>query len=87
LALLDISEWNYISEGDDIIHIGPMAQDFYDLFGLGKDEKSISTIDASGVALAAIQELYKKTEELDQLKERVGKLERAINILIDNSGN
>ncbi len=87
LAQLDITEWNYKVEGENIKHIGPMAQDFYELFGLGKDNKSISTIDASGVALAAIKELHKKTEEIDQLKERVSELERVINILMKNSGN
>lgn len=87
LARLDISKWNYKTEGENIKHIGPMAQDFYELFGLGKDNKSISTIDASGVALAAIQELNKKTEEIDRLNERVSDLERAIEILMKKSGN
>jgi predicted nuclease with TOPRIM domain len=40
-----------------------MAQDFYASFGLGEDEKTISTIDPAGVALAAIQELYKTSVE------------------------
>ncbi|MCP4703782.1 MAG: tail fiber domain-containing protein, partial [candidate division Zixibacteria bacterium] len=71
LSRLDITEWNYITEGDSVTHIGPMAQDFYKLFGLGKDNRSISTIDASGVALAAIKELNKKTDEIDLLKNRV----------------
>ncbi|HHI03494.1 MAG: hypothetical protein DRP51_05995 [Candidatus Zixiibacteriota bacterium] len=87
LAGLDISEWNYITEGKNIRHIGPMAQDFYELFGLGKDNRSISTIDASGVALAAIQELHKKTEEIDLLKERIGELEQAVMTLLNRSGN
>ncbi len=87
MAGLDISEWNYITEGKNIRHIGPMAQDFYELFGLGKDNRSISTIDASGVALAAIQELHKKTEEIDLLKERIGELEQAVMTLLNRSGN
>jgi hypothetical protein len=37
-----------------------MAQDFRAAFGLGEDEKHISTVDAEGVALAAIQELYRE---------------------------
>jgi hypothetical protein len=53
-----ISTWNYRTRGD-IRHFGPMAQDFYAAFGgLGVDEKHISTEDADGVALAAIQGLY-----------------------------
>jgi len=86
LTQLDVTEWNYISEGDNVTHIGPMAQDFYKLFGLGKDNKSISTIDASGVALAAIKELSKKTDEIDQLNKRVSELERVIDILMKKSG-
>ncbi len=33
-----------------------MAQDFRAAFGLGEDEKHISTLDEGGVALAAVQE-------------------------------
>jgi len=35
-----------------------MAQDLRAAFGLGKDEKHISTVDSEGVVLAAIQVLY-----------------------------
>jgi trimeric autotransporter adhesin len=38
--------------------MGPMAQDFRAAFGLGESEKAISTVDADGVALAAIQGLH-----------------------------
>jgi trimeric autotransporter adhesin len=60
---LPITMWNYIAEGDSIQRIGPMAQDFYAAFGVGMDEISISTIDAQGVAFAAIQGLNQKLEE------------------------
>jgi hypothetical protein len=40
-----------------------MAQDFYAAFGLGEDERHISTIDADGVALAAVQGLYALSQE------------------------
>ncbi len=40
-----------------------MAQDFYPLFEVGDDEKTISTIDPPGIALAAIQGLYQIVEE------------------------
>jgi len=39
--------------------MGPLAQDFFAAFGLGEDDKHITTIDADGVALAAIQALYR----------------------------
>ncbi len=49
-----------------------MAQDFYAAFGLGEDERYIGTLDADGVALAAIQDLYainqEQTEVIENLK-------------------
>jgi hypothetical protein len=56
-----------------------MAQDFSAAFGLGSDDRSIATLDSSGVALAAIQALYEmvkeKEIEIDALKARLSKLE------------
>jgi hypothetical protein len=49
-----------------------MAQDFKALFNLGDDDKAITTVDASGVALAAIQQLMQENEWLE---ERVKALE------------
>jgi hypothetical protein len=66
LHQMPITEWNYINEPDSIRHIGPMAQDFYAAFGLGGNDKTISTIDPSGVALVAIQALYQKQLELEE---------------------
>jgi Chaperone of endosialidase len=56
---MSIETWNYKSEGKSVRHLGPVAQDFYAAFGLGLDDKHISTVDEGGVALAAIQELYR----------------------------
>ncbi len=64
IMLLPVSQWNYIVEDDSIKHIGPMAQDFYSLFGLGGDETTVSTIDPAGVALVAIQALYQNQLDL-----------------------
>jgi hypothetical protein len=62
-------------------HLGPMAQDFR------ADDKHIATVDADGVALAAIQGLNQKlTEELKrrdtenaELRTRLERLERLLN--------
>lgn len=62
---MPVSTWNYIAQGDSIRHIGPMAQDFYATFGLGEDDKHIGTVDADGVALAAIQGLYQVVQDKD----------------------
>jgi hypothetical protein len=56
VAALPLSRWNYKADKTSE-HIGPMAQDFYASFGVGSDDKHISTVDADGVALAAIQGL------------------------------
>lgn len=71
LRKLPITQWSYRNEGD-VRHLGPMAQDFRALFGLGSDEKVIGTVDADGVALAGVQALEARTRkqasELETLK-------------------
>ncbi len=57
LNQLKISEWNYKSQDEKIRHMGPMAQDFSSAFGLGENNTTITTVDADGVMMAAIQEL------------------------------
>jgi hypothetical protein len=63
LASVPIQTWNYKAEDPAVRRMGPTAQDFYAAFGLGEDERHISTIDADGVALAAIQGLYEQVQE------------------------
>lgn len=58
---LPLSEWSYRTAPRER-HIGPMAQDFRAAFGLGRDETTIATVDADGVALAAIQGLNARLE-------------------------
>ncbi len=61
VASLPITRWTF-KEMKDGAHIGPTAQDFHAAFGLGTDDKHIATVDADGVALAAIQGLNEKVE-------------------------
>ena len=56
LMNVPMSTWSYRTEDPSVRHLGPMAQDFR-AFGLGDDARYISTVDANGVALAAIQGL------------------------------
>lgn len=58
---LPIATWSY-HDADAIRHMGPVAEDFHAAFKLGDDEKYIGTVDADGVALAAIQGLNAKLE-------------------------
>jgi hypothetical protein len=62
---LPISTWNYKSQDASIRHIGPMAQDFSAAFKVGEGDKTISTIDPDGVALAAIQGLHEELKDRD----------------------
>ena len=63
---LPISTWTYKTEADHVRHLGPMSQDFHRLFSLGVNNKTISTLDSSGVALAAIQGLHSKLEQKNE---------------------
>ncbi|MCL4789493.1 MAG: tail fiber domain-containing protein [Verrucomicrobia bacterium] len=65
VAALPVSRWNY-KDDTRVRHLGPMAQDFHAAFGLGADDKHIATVDADGVALAAIQGLNEKVEVRSQ---------------------
>ncbi len=70
---LPIAAWTYKHEADvGTRHIGPMAQDFYALFGTGPSDKVIALQDVSGVALAAIKAL---SQENDELRRRLEALE------------
>jgi hypothetical protein len=73
LRAMDIQSWSYRTEDDEIRHIGPTAQDFRAAFGLGKDEISIATVDADGVALAGVKALEARTTTQS---ERIERLER-----------
>ena len=64
LNKLDVTAWNYIADPDST-HIGPTAQDFYAAFGVGIDNRHISSIDTGGVALVAIQALSQQIEAQD----------------------
>jgi hypothetical protein len=90
VATLPITRWHFTNDLSTA-HIGPVAQDFYAAFGVGPDDKHIATVDADGVALAAIQGLNQKMEagsqrsedrmqkletENAELKQRLEKLER-----------
>lgn len=66
LSALTVSTWNYKSQSDSTRHIGPMAQDFYEVFGVGEDDRHINTVDADGVSLAAIKGLYQIVQEQEK---------------------
>jgi hypothetical protein len=63
LSQVPIQTWNAKGTDPSIRHMGPTAQDFYSAFGLGEDDKHVSTLDADGVALAGVQRLYEISRE------------------------
>jgi len=87
---MPVSTWSYKVDDDHVVHMGPMAQDFNAAFGLGKDDKHIASLDASGVSFAAIQELFKRiqnqhdmilkqNETIQTLHKRIAQLESRVN--------
>ncbi len=81
---LPISRWIYRDSPDEGKHLGPMAEDFHATFGLGDDASAISTVDASGVALAAIQGLNQRLEaENRALREHNARQDEQMHLLRD----
>lgn len=72
---LTLESWNYKADDRSVRHLGPMAQDFAKAFGLGDSDKQIHAVDASGVALAAVQALYQMVREQ---QERIASLEAEV---------
>jgi hypothetical protein len=62
VVAMPVARWNYIGT-EKIKNVGPMAQDFFKAFSLGDSDKSIASMNMSGVALSAIQGLNQKLTE------------------------
>ena len=75
LSQLDIREWSYTND-QGVRHIGPTAEEFHMAFGLGSDKRSISTIDADGVKLVAIQALHEMVNENAQYSQKLQAYEK-----------
>jgi len=82
LAQMPVREWNYKAQDAAIRHVGPTAQDFHAAFGLGTDPRRIGTVDADGIALAAIKALEARThmllDENAALREALAELRREL---------
>lgn len=89
VAALPVSRWNYRTQPSTVRHLGPTAQDFRAAFGVGDSDTGISSVDADGVALAAIQGLNQKLEEKNAaLEKEVAELKALVKTLVQevNSG-
>lgn len=67
---LEVRRWQY-RDADNTVHIGPMAEEFHDTFGVGADDR-IEHADAEGVTLASVQAL---ADELEQRESMIDDLE------------
>ena len=89
VVALPISTWTFKDEPNGI-HIGPMAQDFFATFGFGNTDTGIMTVDADGVALAAIQALVMEKAELQtrvaELEEENTRLREGIEVIRKHLG-
>ena len=99
LAVMPVTQWRYKWEDETVTpHIGPMAQDFKAAFYPGTDDTSITTLEADGVAFAAIQGLNQKLEARSQeledrskqlaaenaeLKQSVAELKKLVQSIVD----
>ncbi|HEX8846060.1 MAG TPA: tail fiber domain-containing protein, partial [Pyrinomonadaceae bacterium] len=81
LRKIPVSTWNYISEGNKVRHMGPMAEDFYQEFRLGTGNTSIGVQDLAGVSFAAIKALDERTTELKEKSAEVEQLRAEVNEL------
>lgn len=79
LEKLPISKWRYKNETVDIQHLGPTAEDFSEVFGLGKNNSTIASVDSAGVALAAVKALHhivkEKNSRIAELEQRLTQLD------------
>ncbi len=80
LVTMPVSTWSLI--GSNVRQMGPMAQDFFASFGLGTSDTSINSIDAQGVAFAAIQGLNQKlTAETKAKDATIAAMQRELNAI------
>ena len=86
VSSVPITEWNF--KGHSQRHIGPVAQDFHDLFPLGGSDTMIDSGDLQGVSLAAIQGLHEivkeKDEKISTLEARIEALETLVEKLVES---
>ncbi len=75
LNSLPVYSWSYKSESD-VLHVGPMAQDLFQQYALGEDQKRISMVDADGLVLQGIKEIKSEVDQLDWMK---GRMESIVN--------
>ena len=83
VAELPVTSWTYKTDVSRR-YIGPMAQDFHSTFGLGDDDKSITTLDTDGVLLASVQGLVEELQERDRKIQKMETEMRELKARVDS---
>lgn len=87
LLALPMATWRYRDSAEGR-HLGPTAEDFAAAFGLGDSSQHIATVDADGVALAAIQGLAQRSESREAaLEARIAALEARLAAVLGALGS
>ncbi|MDT8321960.1 MAG: tail fiber domain-containing protein [Xanthomonadales bacterium] len=76
LLKMPIRQWAYRTSPNQT-HIGPMAEDFNEIFGYGGRPTQIAPSDLASLSLLASQELLKRNQELES---RIHELEKRLTI-------
>jgi hypothetical protein len=83
---IPVSQWNYISEGRQVRHLGPVAEDFRAGFSLGINDSGIGLLDIDGVNFAGVKALEARTrsqaERITQLEGQVAELRQLVQALL-----
>ncbi len=87
ISELPVTKWNYKIDDGKASHIGPVAQDFYSILGIGSDDRTIAALDEAGVSLAAVQQLYLRSKgqesEIEDLRNEISELKKLVRTLLD----
>ena len=85
---LPLYSWKYLEDASQAAHVGPMAEDVYATFRLGRDERHLSPSDSAGLALAAVKGIDQRFDrELEDLRARLEILALANEILADQNSS
>ena len=83
LDSIDVYRWNYISQDSSIVHIGPMAQDFYTVFNFGNDSTSINSGDFDGLNFILLKALNDKIIAMEAQQQHIDSMNKELILLRD----
>ena len=78
IAKMPITTWQFKKDEPKIRHMGPTAQDFYQSFELGLNERTIAPVDGIGVSLSGIKALNQKVDQLAKKQVEINQLQQKL---------